>query len=142
MHLDEGEADLLAVEVASFARAIPDASARPRFEALADAARAGSIPEPFIPTLETVLELVFTRGRPANRAVLQSIYGRTPRGAEQARAARDVNAALKSLVGHTLTELRLAAGPGGHTVAIETDRVRLTLELDALGARVASLEAG
>lgn len=142
MHLEEGEANLLALEVASFARAIPDPHARPRFEALADAARAGDIPEPLVPALETLLELVFTRGRPANRAVLQSIYGRTPRGADHTRAARDVNAALKSLVGQTITELRLAAVPGGHTLAIETDRVRLSLELDALGARVSSLEAG
>jgi hypothetical protein len=142
LHLDQGEADLLALEVASFARAIPDPNARPRFEALADAARSGDVPESLVPALETLLELVFTRGRPANRAVLQSIYGRTPRGAEQTRAAREVSSALKSLVGQTITELRVSAVPGGHTLAIETDRVRLSLELDAMGARVASLEAG
>lgn len=142
MHLEASEASLLALEAASFARAIPDPAARPRFDRLAEAAGSGDIPDDLLPTLETMLELVFTRGRPANRAVLQGIYGRTPRGSQATAAARDVNAALKSLVGQTLTSLRVSASPGGHTLSIETDRVRISLELDARGARIASLEAG
>jgi hypothetical protein len=92
--------------------------------------------------LETMLELVFTRGRPTNRAVLQGIYARTPRGAQQSSAAREVNRALKTLQGQQLAELRIGVSPGGHSLVLETDRVRLTVELDSAGARVASLETG
>jgi hypothetical protein len=142
LELDPGAAEVVATEAAAFARAIPDPSARPRFEALSAAAASGQIPDEFVSTLETMLELLFTRGQPANRAVLQTVYGQTPRGKQQTSAAREVNQALKSLIGHQVADLRISALPGGHSLVIETDRVRLTLELDPAGARVASLEAG
>ena len=83
-----------------------------------------------------MLELVFEKGQPSNRAVLQSVYGKTPRGRQQTRAAREVNQALQALRGQRLENVRLTAGPGRHTLVVETDRVRLTLELDSAGARV------
>jgi hypothetical protein len=89
-----------------------------------------------------MLELLFEKGRPSNRAVLQAIFAKTPRGRQQSAAARDVNEALRTLKGQQIEELRLAAGPSRHTLVVETDRCRLTLELDAAGARVVSLEAG
>jgi hypothetical protein len=94
------------------------------------------------PALQTMIELVFERGQPGNRAVLQSLYGKTTRGRQLQGAAREVNQALRSLRSQTLEEIRLTAGPGRHSLVIETDRVRLTLELDGAGARVASLEVG
>jgi hypothetical protein len=142
LKLGEAEADVLAIEARTFAAALPDAAARARFEAVAAAAATGDLPDEMLPALETMLELVFQRGRPANRAVLQSLYGKTPRGRQQTSAARDVNAALKALRGQTLAEVRVTAAPGGHALVLETDRVRLTLELDSAGARVASLETG
>jgi hypothetical protein len=142
LELAEGEAEVLATEVAAFARAIPDPGARPRFETLAAAARSGLVADELVPTLETMLELLFTRGQPANRAVLQAIYGKTPRGKQHNAAAREVNRALKTLAGQQLAELRVSASPGGHTVVLETDRVRLTLELDPAGVRISSMEAG
>jgi hypothetical protein len=142
LKLEPGEADVLAAEAAAFARVLPDVSARARYAALAQAATAGEVPDELIAPLETMLELVFEKGKPRNRAVLQSIYGKTPRGRQQTVAARDVNAALKTLRGQTLENIRLSAGPSQHTLVIETDRVRLTVELDSAGARVASLETG
>jgi hypothetical protein len=140
--LEAAEADVLALEARAFAAALPDAGAAARFLSLADAAAAGEIPEALLPALETMLELLFQRGRPANRAVLQTVYGKTPRGKQQSAAAREVNAALKTLRGQTLAEVRISAAPGGHSLVVETERVRLTLELDSQGARVASLETG
>ena len=93
-------------------------------------------------SLETMLELVFERGRPSNPAVLRAIFGKTPRGRARQSAAREVNHAVRTLRGQRLEDLRLAADPGGYTLVIETDRCRLTLELDSSGARVASLETG
>jgi len=109
---------------------------------LAAAAGSGAVPQDLVGPLETMLELVFEKGRPSNRAVLQAIYTRTPRGRQLSTAAREVNDALRTLKGQRLEDVRLSAGPSKHTLVLETDRCRLTLELDAAGARVASLETG
>ena len=140
--LAEGEREVLAFEAAGFARAVTDPAARARFEGLSVAAASGVVPDVLVPTVEAMLELVFDKGRPSNRAVLQAIFGKTPRGRQQATAAREVNQALRALRGQRLQDVRLSAGPNRHTVVLETDRCRLTLELDSAGARVASLEAG
>jgi hypothetical protein len=142
LQLDASQAEVLAVEAGTFARAIPDPNVRRRFETLAEAARTGELPDELLSTLETMLELLFSRGRPANRAVLQTIYTRTPRGQQQSIAARDVNRALRTLVGQQLAEIRVSAAPGSHSLVVETDRVRLTLTFDAAGVSVSSLEAG
>ena len=142
MQLDSAEAEVLAVDAAAFAKALSDPAARARYERLAAAAASGAVPDDLVPALETMLELLFERGRPSNRAVLQAVFGRTPLGRQQSSAAREVNRALQTLRGHTLQDVRLSAGPNRHTLVVETDRCRVTLEFDKAGARVASLEAG
>ena len=133
---------MLALDARAFAHALPDPVARSRFEQLSTAAVSGDVPDELIPPLETMLELLFEKGRPSNRAVLQSVYAKTPRGKQQTVAAREVNKALRTLRGQTLEDVRITAGPSKHTLIVETDRVRLTLELDSGGARVSSLETG
>jgi hypothetical protein len=142
LQLDSAEAEVLAVDAAAFAKALSDPAARARYERLAAAAASGAVPDDLVPALETMLELLFERGRPSNRAVLQAVFGRTPLGRQQSSAAREVNRALQTLRGHTLQDVRLSAGPNRHTLVVETDRCRVTLEFDKAGARVASLEAG
>jgi hypothetical protein len=138
--LEPAEGEVLASDTRAFASALPDPTARERFIRLADSAFLGDVPEDLVPTLETMLELLFERGRPSNPAVLQSVYAKTPRGRALSAAARDVNRALTALQGQTVQEVRITAGPSRHTLVLETDRARLTLELDRGGARVASLE--
>jgi hypothetical protein len=140
--LEAAEAEVLAADAASFALALSDAAAQARFVRLSEAAANGDVPDELVPALEGMLELLFDRGRPSNRAVLQSIFGKTPRGRQQSSAAREVNRALRTLSGQTLEEVRLSAAPSRHTLVIQTDRCRLTLELDSAGARVAALETG
>jgi len=142
MRLEPAEAEVLALDAAAFARALPDAAARARYERLAAAAASGTLPAELVGALETMLGLLFEKGRPSNRAILQSVFGKTPRGRQRNAAARDVTKALSALRGQQLESLRLSAAPSGHTLVLETDRVRLTLEIDAAGARVASLETG
>ena len=74
--------------------------------------------------------------------MLQAVFARTPLGRQQSSAAREVNQALQTLRGHTLQDVRLSAGPNRHTLVVETNHCRVTLEFDKAGARVASLEAG
>ncbi len=126
MKLEPAEAEVLAADAAAFARAIPDPSARPRFEQLAAAAAEGEVPDELVPAVEAMLELLFDRGR----------------GRQQSIAAREVNKALRALRGQRVENLRVTAGPSRHTLVLETDRCKLTLELDSAGARVASLETG
>ena len=140
--LGPAEADVLAADAATFANAMRDANAQARYLRLAATAAAGAVPAELVPALETMLELLFEKGRPSNRAVLQSVFARTPRGRQQAAAARDVNTALRALRGQTLVDLRLSTSPSSHALVIETDRCRLTLELAPHGARVSTLETG
>jgi hypothetical protein len=142
LKLEPGEAEVLAVDAAAFARGLSDPTVAARYIRLAAAASEGALPDELVPALETMLELIFEKGKPSNRAVLQSLFGKTPRGRQRSAAARDVNRALKTLHGQTLEQVRLSAGPSGQSLVIETDKVRLTLELDSAGARVASLETG
>ena len=143
LQLSEAERDVLRDEALRFARALPDPNAAARYERLAEAAASGSVPDDLLGALETMLELLFTRGQPGNRAVLQAIFARTPHGNRQTMAARAVNRALRSLRGQPVSEVRLSStGPAQHTLVIETDRCRLTLELDGAGARITSLETG
>ena len=69
MQLDGAEAEVLAVDAAAFARALSDPTARARYERLASAAASGAVPDELVPALETMLELLFEKGRPSNRAV-------------------------------------------------------------------------
>ena len=142
MQLQPAEAEAVSLEAGAFARALPDPTARARYEALAASAASGAIPEELEGALATMLELVFDTGHPTNRAVLQSVYAKTQRGKQQAAAAREVNRALESLRGQTLAQLRVAAGPSLQTLSIETERVRVQIEFDRRGARITQLEAG
>jgi hypothetical protein len=143
LHLEPAEAEVVAAESAAFAHALPDPAARARYERLGASAASGEVAKDLVPALETMLELLFNTGRVTNRAVLQSVFGQTPRGRQLASAAREVNRALQTLHGQTLAELRLSSvGPSSQALVIETDRCRLTLEIDRDGARIASLEAG
>jgi hypothetical protein len=143
LHLEAAEVEVVGLEATAFARALPDPAARARYERLATSAAAGEVSADLVPALETMLELLFTTGRVTNRAVLQSVFSRTPRGRQLAAAAREVNRALETLRGQTVAELRVSSvGPSLQSLVIETDRCRLTLEIDRDGARIASLEAG
>jgi hypothetical protein len=143
LELEPAEAEVVSLEAAAFARALPDPAARARYERLASEAATGTVPEDLLGALEAMLQLVFETGRPVNRAILQSVYARTPRGKTQATATRDVNRALEALRGQPLMELRLASGgPSAQVLTIETDRVRVQLEFDRHGARITTLEGG
>jgi hypothetical protein len=143
LQLQATEAETLAVEAKAFARALPDPAARARYERLAAACVDGAVPSDLISALEAMLELVLDTGRPSNRAILQAIFARTPRSRQRGEAAQEVNHALQTLRGQTLSEVRVSpGGPSRHSLVIETDRCRLTLEIDRDGVRVSALETG
>jgi hypothetical protein len=142
LRLAPAEAEVLSTELSAFAAALPDPAARERYTRLSSLAADGEVPTDLLPALETMLELALERGGPTARQTLLSVFGKTPRGRALSIAARDVNRALQTLAGQTLQSVRVASGPGTHSLSIETDRCRLTLDLDSHGARITSLEAG
>jgi hypothetical protein len=125
-----------------FAARLTDAATQARYLALADAAVAGSVPSELVGSVEALLDLLLQRGRPLAEPVLLGIFNRTPRGLDLAATTRDVNAALRSMKGQALETLRLTATPGRYALAVETERVRLTLVMDGAGPRIESLETG
>ena len=116
---------------------------RERYTHLAACAADGQVPAELMAPLETMLELVLGRpGGPTARQPLLGIFARTPRGRALSARAREVTRALRTLRGQQIQDLRLSAGPGQHSLVIQTDQCQLTLELDPHGARIASLDAG
>jgi hypothetical protein len=142
LRLAPAEAEILSTELSAFAAALPDAAARARYTRLASCAAEGRVPAELLPALETMLELALQRGGPTARQALLSVFSKTPRGRALGAAAREVNRALQALGGQTLQSVRVSSGPGTHSLSIETDRCRLTLDLDSHGAHITSLEAG
>jgi len=131
---------VLAAEARAFAARVGDPATRARYEALAQAAEAGTVPPELVPSVEALLDLVLQRGRPLAEPVLLGIFGRTPRGRELSSATSDVNKALRALKGQPLEVVRLSASPGRYALVLETERARLSLVLDGAGPRIESLE--
>jgi hypothetical protein len=148
VELKPEERDVLAEAAAAFAGRMADPETRERYLELGRAVGEGSVPEPLVPSLEAMLELLLQSGQvrlrhgPEAEGLLSDVYYRTPRGAGLRQAARDVTRALEALRGQTLEKLSVMAGPGRHTLVVDTDRCRLTLKLDAAGARVDKVEVG
>jgi hypothetical protein len=143
LQLEDGESELVAREAAAFAQALPEPAARARYDRLAVAVASGSVPDDLVGALETMLEILFDTGRVSNRAVLQSVFSRTPRGRVQSAGVRDLNRALESLRGQTLRDLRLSsAGPGRHSLSVETDGCRVVIEFARDGPTINNLEIG
>jgi hypothetical protein len=143
LRLEEAESELVAREASAFARALPDPAARARYEALAADAAAGAVRVELVGALAAMLELLFDTGRVSNRAALQSVFARTPRGQAQAAQVREVNRALEALRGQTLLQAHVTStGPARHSIAVETDHCRVALEITRDGVSVSSLELG
>jgi hypothetical protein len=90
-----------------------------------------------------MLELLFDTGNVSNRAVLQSVFARTPRGQAQTAQVREVNRALEALRGQMLLQAHVSStGPARFSISVETDRCRISLDATRDGVTVSSLELG
>jgi hypothetical protein len=148
LELQPSEQEILLQDVPAFARTLRDPASRERYAALAEAVEGGVVPAALVPALETMLELALqTRairqrhGPDAERA-LSDLFFRTSRGAALRQAARDVTRALEALTGQTIEKISVNAGPGRHTISINTDRAHLTLSVDRGGVQVDRVEVG
>jgi hypothetical protein len=149
MRITAVEQELLAPEIAGFARVLHDPAARARYEALQEAVESGEVDDDLAGHLANVLEVGLQSGR-LRRAygadgeqALTRVFQRTPAGAALTADANAVSEALTALHGHVIEELRIAAvGPGSYSLTIDTDRCRVTVRLDRGGVRVHNVEIG
>jgi hypothetical protein len=149
LRLSAAEQELLAPEVRAFAAIHPEQSGRRRYDALANAIEAGSVPSDSLDDLARVLEIGLQSGRVRRvygadgEMALGQIYRRTPRGREATDAAAAVTRALEALRGQVLDEVRVTAlGPGAYSILLDTQQCQITVRLDRGGVRVDNVALG
>ena len=142
------EADAVAAAASGYAAVLPPAHAG-MYDALAEAAADGRIPDDLIDAAERVTTVTLQTGR-ARRAglasdekLLAAVYRRTPAGKALAGRAREVNQALETLTGRQLKTARVGAiAPGAYTLTLEADGVAVILQIGTSGIEIRSLQAG
>jgi hypothetical protein len=145
--IDPGQREVLLEELAMLVVSLRDAETRAPWEELAEAVDVGAVGEELLGRLEQILEMTLQTGRvrrvhgAESEQALLRLFHQTPRGAASRRATEAVNRTLASLAGQTIeTMLFTTQGPGVYRLGLETDRVKLTLEIDRYGVTVESLE--
>ena len=103
--------------------------------------------EDLLGRLEQILEMTLQTGRvrrvhgAESEQSLLRLFHQTSRGSASRRATEAVNRTLATLAGQTIaTMLFTSQGHGVYRLGLETDRVKLTLEIDRHGVTVESLE--
>ncbi len=145
--IDAVQREILLEELATLVVSLRDAETRTPWEALAGAVDAGAVGEDLLGRLEQILEMTLQTGRVRrvhgadSEQSLLRLFHQTPRGSASRRATEAVNRTLATLAGQTIeTMLFTSQGPGVYRLGVETDRVKLTLEIDRHGVTVESLE--
>jgi hypothetical protein len=145
--IDAAQQEVLSLEVGTLAGSLRDPEARGRYEELRQAVEAGAVPAGLTDLLEALLEMLLQTGRARRMHGAQSeqallrLFQQTPRGSAARRATESVNEALRTLKGQTLESLLFTVqGPGVYRLGLQTDRCRITLEIDRHGLSVESLE--
>lgn len=138
------EREPLLAEIDRFAASLRSAEARERYRRLREAVAASplpvELPEELVDPLQDLLEIALESRSvhrfhgPGPERALRDLYARTPRGRAVEKAARTANRALVAVRGQRIERLAFTPGlPGSHRLVVETDRCRLTLEIDRAG---------
>jgi hypothetical protein len=145
--IDPAQREILLEELAMLVVSLRDAETRAPWEELAMGVDEGAVGEELLGRLEQILEMTLQTGRvrrvhgAESEQALLRLFHQTPLGAASRRATEAVNRTLASLAGQTIeTMLFTSQGPGVYRLGLETDRVKLTLEIDRHGVTVESLE--
>ena len=145
--IDPLQREILLEELATLVVSLRGSEACEPWEDLAASVDAGEVEEPLLGRLETVLEMTLQTGR-ARRVhgadgeqALLRLFHQTVTGAKASQATRAVNETLATLAGQRIEgALFTVQGPGVYRLGLQTDRCKLTLEIDRHGVAVESLE--
>ena len=125
---------------------VQDDERRGRLAELIAAVGEGELAEDDAEALAELLELGLQTGRiraqygPGGEQAALRLFRKLPRGQELSESAREVSAALASLVDKRLTGARIeATGPGTFLVSLSADGVELAVRLDRNGVRLTSV---
>ena len=125
---------------------VQDEERRARLADLIAAVGEGVVDDEDAEALEELLELGLQTGRiravygPGGEQAALQTYRRLPRGAELAESAREVTAALQTLLGKPLESISVeASAPGAYALTLKVDGIDLSVRLDRQGARLASV---
>ena len=149
IELKAEEQELLQEELSAVAGLVSEVEDRARYDELAAAVEAGTLPDEALEPIGTLLELGLQTGRirklhrASGEQTLLRLYGRTPAGKAQADATAEVNRALQQLDGQEIESVRVHTRvPGTYLVMIGTDALEITLRFSPDGAGVESVAVG
>ena len=142
------ERELVLSAVEAVLSAVPEGDYRERLDAIHSAlADDGPVSEDDTAELERLVTVALQSGRaralygPGGEQALLRLYRRLPGGIEARESASAVSEALGQPTGKPLEQIALSVvGPGSHSLALEAGGVRLLVDLDRNGARLASVE--
>ena len=148
LDLKTDEQELLQEEVTAFLDLLTD-EARPRYAAIAESVRAGSLPDDALGPVGDLLEVGLQTGRirklhrASGEQALLRLFGKTPAGQAQAEQTADVNRALAQLAGQEIESARVITRiPGTHLLNLVTDGAEITLRFGPDGIAVESVALG
>jgi hypothetical protein len=149
MKITAVEQELLVPEIATFAGALHDPTARARYEHLRVAVEEGEVDDVLVGHLGNVLEIGLQSGRlrrfygADGEAALARVFRRTPAGAAPVKAASAVTEALTALHGQNIQDIQISAlGPGSYGLMIDTDCCQINVRIDRNDVRVENLAVG
>lgn len=147
--LDELQRDLLTPQIDAFLAAAPDAAARAPYTALRAAIAEGEVPDNIADRLGSIIEVLLSSGRirhahgPGSELALWALFQQTPRGLDLIASVDGVNAALKQILGQTITFVSaVPRGPGAYALTVRTTELQLIVRFEAAGVRIESVEIG
>lgn len=125
---------------------VQDEERRGRLADLIAAVTAGEVGDEDSEALTELLELGLQTGRvralygPGGEQAALRVFRRLPRGRELGDSAREVTAALASLVGKPLEGVQIqATAPGAYLLTLAGEGLELSVRLDRQGARLTSV---
>ena len=125
---------------------VHDGERRGRLADLVAAVQDGELGDDEAQALEELIELGLTSGRirsvygPEGEQAALKTYRRLPGGRALSDSAEEVTAALSSLEGKLLDQVKVqSTGPGSFLVTLGVDGLELSVRLDRAGARVHSV---
>ena len=140
--------DILRAEVAAILRAI-SGQRRETYEALAAAVNAGEVPVSLMVPLEELVALLLETRRARQiytaegERVLTELFQETNKGREMARQLAEVNRALASLSGRTISGVRIGMRTIGHfTVTLNAGAMSVTLAVQPRSVIVEGVAVG
>jgi hypothetical protein len=147
LRLDAAQQETVLAELDALEPLVLEPRARGGYAELRRAVVGGEVGPDAVDRLEGLVALSLETGRARRlhgaegEQALRRLFQQTPRGAAALAAVAAVNRGLQTLAGQVLEGMLFTVqGPGAYRLGLQTDRCRLTIEIDRDGVSAESLE--